>query len=92
MRNLKEVLAEVTTQTKVNLRKAGVGDKVAAITEVRNPFRNPLHVLEVGLWRQSCCSYPGRGRWFRAASNYDERALSDVAIRPLGAKGLQIPS
>jgi len=40
MRNLKEVLAEVTTQTKVNLRKAGVVDQVAALTEVRNPFRN----------------------------------------------------
>jgi len=35
---------------------------------------------------------PGERPLVSGRRNYDERALSGVAIRSLGAKGLQIPS
>jgi len=40
MRDLKKGRAKAATQTKVNLRKAGIRGRVAAITKARNPFRN----------------------------------------------------
>lgn len=38
MRNLKEAVAESTTQTKVNLRKAGEGGELPGINETQNLF------------------------------------------------------
>ena len=42
MRNLKKAVVKFAGQTKVNLRKAGVGGKIAHIIEAQYPLRNQL--------------------------------------------------